>query len=190
MEYNKNIPKDFHELDNDDFIKECKVCQKHLPENDNQYLLEKAVKRFPDIEARETVFEYAICLECAGSKRDSLSKESKQKIQDYFTSDEIQSRSFDIFQRAVFSGQRPMDYCMITGKSIQEVKEYQIIAHCKGNSLFPGTEALMISGEGLEVISGLLSESTKDELDRFKDEHFGVPPEFEKILNPTDLILC
>lgn len=190
MDEENKIPNDFLPLGSKEFIQECKVCNRYLAEEGNQYVMEKAVKKFKDIDAKETLFEYAICMDCATNMRGSLSEESKKHIEDFFTSDEVRMNTARVMQSAFFENESTLNYCIITGKSINDVNEYQIIAHCEGKGLFPGSKAFMVSDDGIEAISELLSESTKDELDGFRDAHFGVPPEFERILNPTDLLFC
>mgnify|MGYP004354841757 FL=1 len=79
--------------------------------------------------------------------------------------------------------------CMLTGNAIDDCEEYQIYAYCRGTSLSLNSNAFMLSGKAMEIIAELLSEETKDELDRFRDTFFGLPPELEDIINSRDLIM-
>lgn len=188
MSYLTNIPDEFHQDGSGKLIENCKMCNKELLDSSEAYVLEKAIKKFPEIEAREVIFEYAICMGCAQESRKSLSKQSIQDIEEFLSSDEVKSNLLNAMEASLTNGASMLDYCIVTGAHIDEVEEYQIMAHCNGKKLSQGTQAFMISGKGLEIINELLSAETRDELDRLKDEHFGVPPEFDKILNPTDLV--
>ena len=59
------IPHDFHQQDTNSLIENCKICNRYLLDETANYLLEKAIKTFPEIEAEEVIFEYAICIDCA-----------------------------------------------------------------------------------------------------------------------------
>jgi hypothetical protein len=47
----------------------------------------------------------------------------------------------------------------------------------------------MISGRAIEEIADQLSAETKDVLDDFIDQHFGLPPELKSLLKDRKLIL-
>lgn len=184
----KRIPKDFYNSNDDEIVSNCKICNCKLLDGETPFALEKAIKVFHDIEASEIIFEIAICHNCAGENRKSLSTLSLKDIEEFMTGDQVRGNMMKCMEEAYGNDGDTLSYCLVTGVKKESISEYQIIAQCQGQFLLPGTEAFMISSEGIEIIHDLLSPETKEELDRFKNEHFGVPPEFENLLNPTDLV--
>ena len=47
----------------------------------------------------------------------------------------------------------------------------------------------IIGDEAMEEMQGLLSQKTQDELDRFVDDNFGLPPELKELLKDKPLVL-
>ncbi len=184
----KKIPKDFYNPNEQEWICRCKICNSNLLEGNTPFALEKAIKVFPEIKAKEVIFEIAICDNCASESRKSLSKQSLTDIETFMTGDQVRENMMKCVEESYENGGDTFGYCIITGVPKEFINEFQIIAQCQSGFLLPGTEAFMISSQGIEIIQDLLSPETKEELDRFKNEHFGIPPEFENILNPGDLV--
>lgn len=184
----KRIPKDFYVPNEEGTLSNCKICDRNLLDGETTFALEKAIKVFPEIQASETIFEISICHKCAMSSRKSLSKQSLNDIENFMTSDQVRKNMMLCMEEAHENNGDTLRYCIITGMKKESLSEFQIIAQCKGQFLLPGTEAFLISSAGIEIIQDLLSPETKEELDRFKNEYFGVPPEFENLLNPTELV--
>ena len=75
---------------------------------------------------------------------------------------------------------RPSEWiknCLVNHTSIDEIREYQIYAHCNGRHLNITHMPYMVSGEIIDQITHLLSDETLDELDDFMNNNFGPPPE-------------
>lgn len=62
----------------------CIQCTRNLLEPGVIYLIEKALKGFNSNSPLQTVFEYAICLDCAEEMRMTLSAESRANIEDFY----------------------------------------------------------------------------------------------------------
>lgn len=184
----KKIPKDFYNSNEQERAWHCKICDTALFENNQAFALETALKVFPEIKAKEIIFEIAVCHACAGENRKSLSKQSLDDIETFMTGNQVRNNMMKCVEESYENGGDTFGYCLVTGVPKDNINEFQIMAQCQGEFLIPGTEAFMISKEGIEIIHDLLSPETKEELDRFKNEHFGVPPEFENLLNPGDLV--
>tara|TARA_R110002072_G_scaffold200529_2_gene358238 strand:- start:813 stop:1376 length:564 start_codon:yes stop_codon:yes gene_type:complete len=184
----KPIPKDFYQSNGSETMSNCKICNADLLSQELPFAFERAIKHFPEINASQIIFEIAICHNCAGENRKTMSKESLKDIKDFMTSEEVQSNMAKCLEESYFGEGDTLNYCLITGAPKQNINEYQIIAQCLGQNLLSGTEAFLISKKGIEIVHDLLSEETEDELDRFKRDHFGLPPEFENLLNPGDLV--
>ncbi|MTI19664.1 hypothetical protein E1176_01380 [Fulvivirga sp. RKSG066] len=142
-----------------------------------EYFIEKAIKSYSGFTAEDVIFEYAICIKCAERLRKQMSAESMQSIQDYFSQEVNFMDRMQTMQANPNNPTEWMQRCLINGSNIEDLEEYQIYAHCKGNTLITSHMPYMISGVALDKIAGLLSDETLDELDDFMNNHFGPPPE-------------
>ncbi|WP_258102937.1 hypothetical protein [Marinoscillum sp. MHG1-6] len=183
----KPIPREFYSASTGVLFAHCIECDKNLLDGDTEYLIEKAVKNYPGYDAQDTIFDYAICLSCAHQMHSKMSAESLNKIQDYFN----ENIDFAHKQQLMEQGQAEMmtQTCMIKGTPRDGSSEFQLYAHCKGNQLVMGNPPYMISGEAMEEIIELLSESTKDELGGFFNKHFSPDPDLFENPTPKRLIL-
>ncbi len=183
------IPKTFFQHSGASAFRNCVACKRDLHAGDCDYMIEKAIRKFPSVEASEVMFEYAICTDCANKARESLSEESRKSIDELLQSEPVRQNSLSALTGATEREGDATHICMITGQTLEDSDEFQLYAHCRGKSLSPYSNAFMLSGKAMEIIAELLSEETKDELERFRDTHFGLPPELENIINSRDLIL-
>lgn len=181
-----DIPDKFKNTLENEIFRNCISCDKDLIESNEEYLIEKAIKRFPELDTEEVVFEYAMCIECAERMRSTLSVESRQRVDSYFENrrGNIMSNLFQDYIKEDHSNWG--EECMISGENFKNLREYQIYAHCKGDQIVPQQGVFMISGAILEELSELLSEATRDELDRFIDDNFGLPPEFADLIKSRE----
>jgi hypothetical protein len=96
------IPDLFHSDDAEAPFEACLVCERPLLDGSAEYLIEKAYRRFPEYEVRETVFEYAICLECHLDIVDSFSDLSQQRCESYFDEHvDLRDRAARLLRRAI-----------------------------------------------------------------------------------------
>ena len=77
------IPKDFYDFEGNAFT-HCKNCQIDLLNPAQAYTIEKAVKVYPEGLGEQVIFEHAICLSCSKQLSEEISKESKERLQNYF----------------------------------------------------------------------------------------------------------
>jgi hypothetical protein len=73
-----SIPKEFFNSETKEPFRTCMMCNQSLAEK--QYMVEKAIKNYPSLGTKEIIFEYAMCLECAGKMHLELSEESRTRI--------------------------------------------------------------------------------------------------------------
>ncbi len=180
-----DIPEVFRSTETGRIFEHCTDCNRNLIEGDLDYVIEKAIRRFPEYHATDTIFEYAICLQCHQKIRKSFSEESIQKVEGFFT------EHVDIFKRMrTLVESHSLDVndwlarCMVKDTPIGELKEYQIFGHFKGDKLVLSYLPGMLSIESLEELSELLSEKTKDELNGYMERFTGLPPEFKELFTP------
>lgn len=178
-----DIPLNFHNSLSEKPFQECGICNRNLRDNNLAYLIEKAFRRFPENGGEELLFEIAVCHGCASEMRTQLSEDSRSAVNQFFYNEfmtrlqELRNADDDYL----------MSHCMITGKPLQEMQEYQIYAHCQGNMMADHGAAYILSGEVIEQIQELLSEETRDQLSKFNDDHLGTPPEIQKILDRSPI---
>ena len=185
-----DIPAVFHSFSDKNAFQYCISCATNLRDTDTEYLIEKAFRRYSGFDTQDVIFEYAMCLSCAERMREELSRESMRNIRNFFD------------QRVDFYGRRQemlyeyglncdawLDRCIVTGKPRAELQEYQIYGHCRGDRFLFSYMPYMISDEAVDSMTGLLSEKTKGEIDRFIDENFGLPPELKQPIKDHPFVL-
>jgi uncharacterized protein with PIN domain len=182
----KEIPQN---LRNDDgnLHSHCRVCNAYLLNENSQYYLEKVVRRVPELETEQVLFEFAVCAHCLGELRKSLSKESKAAMEHFFASKIKETFALrpETNVYTAFDEKR----CLITGRSAEEFETYQMAAFCQGTKLHPQQPPMLIGDSVIEESSELLSAETRNELNDFLNNNFGWPPEFAKLLTEGDLAL-
>lgn len=175
------IPKQFYDTVEEKPIEQCLMCQKNLYNGFEPYLIEKAFRK------SEAVFEYAICLNCAAKSREQMSKESRERVEEYMKNN-MPARE-EIMEQKTDNEEEWMGKCLISGKSKDDCEEYQIFGLFIGNHMISNEFPYMIGGEVLDEIQELLSPETRDELDRFKDEFFDIPPELQELFKDSKVLL-
>ncbi len=174
-----DIPKEFYSFETDQPFERCIECEKYLLDDDTEYIIEKAVKSYEGYSAKDTVFDYAICMDCADRMRNDISKESWQQMMNYF------QQNMDFQFRMEMHGRPPeegLKNCMIKKTEMEDCLEYQIYAHCRGGKLNMENPPYMISGEVMEELLPLLSDKTIDEMNGFMNKHFSPDP---SLMEPT-----
>lgn len=160
------------------------MCDKELLNSNSSYIIEKAFRRFPN-HGEELIFEVAICTECAGNMRATLSWESLEKVTQFFA----QKASLRKAELTKLSPDELLQTCLLSGRPLAEMEEYQVYAHCEGNNIAPMGGYYLLSGQIMEEIHDALSTQTKDELQRFSDDNLGTPPELQKLFSRGDILV-
>jgi len=168
----------------------CVTCNTYLLAPGTQYMIEKAVIRYPEAGITDVAFEYAMCLPCAEEMRQSLSEESLVRLENHFREHaDLAGRQRLMEQPTTTEAKDWIANCLLTHSPIAEATEYQLIAHCNGPHLLLGVAPYMISGKAADELSGLLSAKTKEILDDFIDDYFGLPPELKALIKEKNLLL-
>ncbi|WP_205501809.1 hypothetical protein [Rufibacter psychrotolerans] len=178
------IPQELFSVESGQPFHSCLTCEGHLLQDGVNYLVEKAVRFYPQTGTQDIIFEYAMCMKCAQQLREELSAESRERVDAYF------SERVDLVARreALLSLPEPLrlenwlSHCLITGAPRTACTEYQIYAQCDGRDLIYTYMPYLISGEAMEEIQELISPHTRQVLDDFMDQHFGLPPELRALL--------
>ena len=169
------IPDEFYSYETKALFDRCIECHKYLLEEGTEYLIEKAIRTYDGFEAKDVVFDYAICMDCADEMRKEISKDSWNSMMRYF------QENLDLAMRQEMSNHSPEDNikrCMIKNTRAEDCREYQVFAQCNGKKINMQNPPYMISGEVMEELLPLLSKKTVDEMNGFFDKHFSPDPSF------------
>lgn len=180
IRYWGEIPVRFYSDLNQQPFKHCLICGRDLIALDLFYIIEKAYKSYQSQIGEKTLFEYAICLDCAESYREKLSKESRESIDEYMSRIDFASRNKSL------AGREPeawVNECLVHQEAAGKDGEVQIYGFCKGDQFCFGEFPYMIRAEAMDELVELISQETLDELDDFKNNLSGGPSELQDILN-------
>lgn len=167
------VPSEFHSLQFDGPFTACMLCDGELTSGDRHYFIERVFR------GTEPIVEYAMCLACQMEMSNEISEESQASIQDFFAQVDHYPRLRRLEDRFDAEGIGAwLDECLVTGKKRAECQGYQIVALCQGSQLELAVTPFLLSDEAVEQLIGLISKKTRDRLDDFTGEHFGMPPEF------------
>ncbi len=67
------IPPELYGSESKKPLDHCLMCNLYLLEDGTPYMIEKSIKQHPEMGLKETIFEYAMCMDCAVKMNDSLS---------------------------------------------------------------------------------------------------------------------
>lgn len=190
MEHYIDIPENFHSDSEGKPFETCLMCGKDLLKADTTYVVEKAMKNYDNYKFSSTIYEYAICSECHMNMQSKMSKESLANLQEYYknkiTESGKQAMAIDL---RTFDLNSWLSKCFFTDKPVEEMKEYQLVAQFKGNKMLLNMPPMVIGEEILDDMAHLLSNETIDEMNGFKEQFLGPPPEFEEFIYGKRLIL-
>ncbi len=161
----------------------CLRCERDLQRGGVPYLIEKACRTFAGYDARETVFEYALCLPCYEAMSQAFSEASRRRIQAYMAEHvDVQRRAAERLRGPVSEVERWLDRCMVQGTPAAELSEYQMVAHCEGDRLVLSHLPALIGGPAVDALAELLSNRTLDALGGFRRDYLGPTPDLEELL--------
>ncbi|KAA3610465.1 MAG: hypothetical protein DWQ03_21140 [Calditrichaeota bacterium] len=188
-----DIPQAFYSDETNAPFMKCLNCECNLLDNHTQYIIEKAIKRYKDYSSTDTIFEYAICLNCHQKFMSVYSSESLSNIQNYFIEnahfDEMREGLVEKLEDGTFEIDEWISNCVIKGTSVKELTEYQIGAQFVGNKMAVSQMPFMIGGAAMDDVMMLLSDKTIDEMNGFIDEFFGLPPDLKKLLKDNGVLI-
>lgn len=181
-----SIPPTFYAEDTGAPFDECLVCGQSLRDGSVDYVIEKGFRSYEGYDVQETVFGYALCMPCHATLSNSFSDASEQRCSSFLNEHmDLPERTAALLPDAEDVAVNPSDWtqqCVVYGTPKEDLKEYQLLAHCRGEEMLVTHLPLMIGGPAIEALVERLSNKTLDELGGFRDEHFGVPPELQQNL--------
>ncbi len=171
----------FHSLELGGPFTHCRICNRLLASMGQDYLIERIFR------GSEPIVEYAMCVNCQSEVSAEMSEESMRNVQAFFEQIDFERRMEKLWPclAAVDDSQSDsraiepwIDRCVVTGSSRESCRGYQIVGLCSGNRMELSHLPLMLSSDAVEQIVKLMSKATRDRLDEFMGDKFGMPPEF------------
>lgn len=177
-----DIPSVFYPFESTEPFKECMVCGIDLTLGSIDYYVEKAVKNNIPYQVQDIVFEYAICSSCAQNMQKSISKESQENMQEFFTQNGGFMKKIQAYQQGEGEEiESIISKCTLYGHPIEQMSEYMMFGHFRGDKMLATTMPYIIGGQAMDKLSELMSNETLDEMNDFKNQYFGGPAELEDI---------
>jgi len=190
-DYLVDIPEQFYSDSDGKHFQTCVVCGKNLLEEGTHYVIEKAMKNYEGYDFSSTVFEYAMCMVCYQKMQEGMSEESMKNMQLYYQ-DIVEAKSNNgqiMLDLSTFDLKDWLSKCFFKDKPVREMKEYQLIGQFNGRRMVMNTPPMAIGEEVMEDMVDLLSEKTKDEMDRFREQFLGPSPEIQELFKGRKLLL-
>ncbi|MFB6273883.1 MAG: hypothetical protein ABEL51_13415 [Salinibacter sp.] len=177
------IPESFYSIETDEPHSTCLACDASLLDGSTEYLIERGIRQYDAYDVQETVFEYALCIDCHATMRESFSETSMRRCQAYL------AEHIDLANRPIrlldTDSPDPDDWlrrCIVHDTPREELEEYQVMAYCQGDEMLLTHLPLLMGGPAMDELAQCLSNETIDELGGFRDEHLGLPPELKRDL--------
>ena len=177
------LPAEFHSFTEEGPFTKCTLCEEPLLEDGTPHLIHKAFHR------SEVIFEYAMCLPCRAKMQEELSTESLERINQYMDQFHIEDRNEQLLEEYGTEVAPWISHCLISGKPIEGEDEYHYYAFCDGQDLVFNGLPMALAGGVDEELNELLSQKTRDRLDGFVDEQFGLPPELKKPIKGSPILI-
>lgn len=160
----------------------CKICEKELISTGEPYMIEKAYSQDLNTRKKAMIFELAYCMDCITEIHETLSVESREKMQAYFnTNANMDKRDAELKKYELFEPDIWLHNCVVKNKSIDEVNEFQIYALCIGDELMYHHAPYMVCGEAVDEIMDLLSNKSLDILNDLMADVIDLPPGFSEL---------
>jgi len=181
------IPSFFYQYDTETPFVRCTMCETSLVLA-NTYIIEKVFKQNKYLKVSEIVYEYAICLECAGAAGDEISQDSRQAITNVFNAhrDHLTMKLDYLHSTEKYNLESWLERCSFTGKEIRLCNEYAVSCIVENGNMVFEQGPMVVSDEFMEKLQGVLSAETKRAFDKIRDKVFDGSPSIEDIIfSPT-----
>ncbi len=187
------IPKIFRQNFNGKPFQHCLICEKELIASGAHYVIEKAIRRFPEYETDDVIFEYAICMDCHTDIMQHYSQESLLAMRRYFA-EHVDFRLRQNVMREMaesnsFDHRDWMRNCLIKGTPVELLSDYQIGAECLGDRMLISGMPYIIGGPAIDELTMQLSNETVDQMRGYMNRFLGVPPDLRKLLNDSGILI-
>ncbi|MEL6653564.1 MAG: hypothetical protein AAFP02_16280 [Bacteroidota bacterium] len=155
----------------------CLICNRYLLAPGVMYTVEKAIRRHSEFNLTDTITEAAVCMDCMIKMQEYISDESREHLMAHYQELQPMQRAKALLEKEDHDLDHWISECAFTGKDLEDCAEYQISAVFSGNQMLLHFMPMMVSDVAAKDMAEKLSKETKDNMDRFMGEHFGLPPE-------------
>lgn len=153
-------------------FQKCVDCGQALEFCEDGYYVQKAYA------GEETIMEMAICGSCHQNLQSSYSKESRDRIWNFYLDQgNIAGRLKKFYPLPVGNPDVWINACLTCGAVRGSLREYVLAAQVFEGDLVYGELPLMICFKCMDHIVGLLSEHSRDAYDRWMDRVLPQAPE-------------
>jgi len=180
------IPKDFYSDSNDQPFKSCRVCECDLSDGKTPYSIEKAFKRV-DEDKDITLFEIAICIQCAEKQSQKMSKESREYMMRVMEENRFMQKRMHLWESDWEESWK--NHCLFSKEEVKLNDEYHIVGHFVGNKLINNLPPFVMGQSFIEEIQENLSAETKEEMDNFGQQFLGPDPSIEALLRDYQFVM-
>ena len=179
------IPDYFKSLDTGESFQTCKLCECSLDGQD--FVIEKTFKNNKVFQARELLFEYAVCMTCAKSAHQDISEESMAKIMELMSAHQSQyhMRLQLLHQNEHYDMLAWSEHCFFTGKPTRLCEEFTVSALFEKGQLIYEYSPVVVSDDFMELLQDHLSVETKKLLGGLGEELIDSPGIEDIINTPT-----
>jgi len=183
------IPKIFYSDATGRPFERCIHCNRSLLSSNVHYVIEKVHKNYPDLDTRDTIFEYALCIDCYMELRKSLSSQSIHNLEEYLNRHvDLIERRKTLIQDKQLNVDQWLSSCIIKNKSLDACAEYQTLCECLGDRMLFTLMPYMVCDDALDEMAQLLSDQTQGFFDDFRQRFLGPSPEFRELLKPSRVL--
>lgn len=183
--FNQDLPSYLKSFKNDEHFKRCSICNGKL-EDVSLYVIEKNFHRISTNTDFDPIHEHAVCIHCTQMMNQEVSEESMAAMRTFMHKHGTELlQNMDSFK----ASENPdlnlwKQYCSFTRESISNEKEFTISAMIQNGKMINDNIPIITSGKFVQSMYDILSKSTKEYFDGFKDEFFDLPPDIKDIVNP------
>lgn len=177
------------------------MCRADLMSSPQPYVIERAIRHYPQMELDNVVFEYALCAQCMSGLEKELSRESMMRMATYMREnmdpaarpqwqpEELEEDEELAPPPPPLDTERWVGTCAVKNTPAEQLTEYSMHARCLGDRIIPEVFPYMISGNAQDEIMELLSNKSLGFLDDFTDRHFSGPPELKELFKGRPVLV-
>lgn len=192
------IPSIFYNSETKQPFTHCLICDCAVQEQADGYMIERAIRHYPEMQLENVIFEYAMCKSCVSKMQSELSDQTVLAISLYFMNakrlkmrpdwtperdehNQVISPSFKVDEW--------VNECVIKGVPKADLTEYTVTASCIGNKIVPSILPYMVSGVAMDEMAEHISNESRGFFDDFTDRYFSGPPELKALLQGRPVLL-
>lgn len=184
------IPKVFYSDSTGHPFEHCIHCNGYILGENTHYVVEKVIKNYKELQTTDTIFEYAICVNCYQELRKSISAESMTNLGVYMQKNaDLEQRRRSFIESGNLKVEDWISSCIFKKKLIRDCSEYQIMCECIGGQMLFTMMPYMVCDEAMDDMMNLLSEKTQGFFDDFRERFLGPSPEVSELLRPKRVLL-